>query len=151
MEQIEVRSEKVRNFIGDIPPLYVRLGTLLVSGLFVLFILLAYNVRYPFIIEADGIIKKGKTVEVLVPYSRHSFVTEGLSANMIVEGWPDNIIHSVVAHVDDKVVIKDDGNYFFVYMKSSDVKSFSPSFQENLRVHVTLLVSNNTFLDYIFK
>jgi len=151
MEQIEVRSEKVRNFIGVIPPLYVRLGTLFVSGLFVLFILLAYNIKYPFIIEADGIIKKGKMVEVLVPYSRHSFVTAGLSADMTVEGWPDNTIHSVVAHVDDKVVIKDSGNYFFVYMKSSDVKSFIPSFQENLRVHVTILVSNKSFLDYMLK
>ncbi len=43
-EQIELRSEKVRNIIGRVPPLLIRSGITLITILLVLLAALAYVV-----------------------------------------------------------------------------------------------------------
>lgn len=151
MEQIEIRSEKVRNFIGDIPPMFVRLGTLMVFGILVLFLVVTYNVRYPFVIKVTGIVKDGNTIEVFVPYNCRSFVRDSLNVNVTVEGWHDNITHFVVMHVDDEVVVKEGSNYFIAYANMVVDSSFTPSLQKGLKVDASIIISNYTFWNYIFN
>lgn len=46
-KEIELRSEKVRNIIGKIPPLILRIGIAVISLVIVLVLILAYFIPYP--------------------------------------------------------------------------------------------------------
>ena len=45
--QMELRSEKVRNLLGDIPPSLVRWGTVIIVAIFVALLLVMCFVPYP--------------------------------------------------------------------------------------------------------
>ena len=44
---IELRSEKVRNLLGEIPPLLVRWGTVIIVAVFLILLLVVCFVPYP--------------------------------------------------------------------------------------------------------
>lgn len=46
--QIELRSEKVRKLLGDIPTVFVRWGTVIVAVIFLLLILVICLLPYPY-------------------------------------------------------------------------------------------------------
>ena len=47
-EKIELRSEKVRNLIGEIPPFLVRWGTVIIVVIFIVLILIVCFLPYPY-------------------------------------------------------------------------------------------------------
>lgn len=47
-DNIELRSEKVRNLIGEIPPSLIRWGTVIIVAIFLALILVLCFVPYPY-------------------------------------------------------------------------------------------------------
>ncbi|AUI45552.1 hypothetical protein DW785_04335 [Bacteroides xylanisolvens] len=47
-DQVELRSEKVRNIIGTIPPALVRWGIAVITIIFVILMLVFLGVPYPY-------------------------------------------------------------------------------------------------------
>lgn len=47
-DRIELRSEKVRNIIGTIPPALVRWGIVVIAIIFVMLMLVVFLVPYPY-------------------------------------------------------------------------------------------------------
>lgn len=47
ISEIELRSEKVRNFLGEIPPSLVRWGTVIIVAIFLILLLVVCFVPYP--------------------------------------------------------------------------------------------------------
>ena len=47
VNQIELRSEKVRNLLGEIPPSLVRWGTVIIVAIFLALLLVVCFVPYP--------------------------------------------------------------------------------------------------------
>lgn len=47
-ERIELRSEKVRNIIGEIPPALVRWGIAIIVIIFVILFAIVLCVKYPY-------------------------------------------------------------------------------------------------------
>lgn len=45
---IELRSEKVRNIIGEIPPVLVRWGLAIIAIIFIVLLAIALCVKYPY-------------------------------------------------------------------------------------------------------
>lgn len=45
--EIELRSEKVRNLLGEIPPSLVRWGTVIIAAIFLALLLVVCFVPYP--------------------------------------------------------------------------------------------------------
>lgn len=45
---IELRSEKVRNLLGEIPPPFVRWGTLIIVAIFLVLLLVVCFMPYPY-------------------------------------------------------------------------------------------------------
>lgn len=45
-EHIELRSENARRFISEVPPALVRMGTVVITVIIVLFLLAAFLVQY---------------------------------------------------------------------------------------------------------
>mgnify|MGYP003414927168 FL=1 len=46
-DKIELRSEKVRNLLGEIPPSLVRWGTLIIVAIFLVLLLVVCFMPYP--------------------------------------------------------------------------------------------------------
>lgn len=67
-DNIELRSEKVRNVIGKVPPRLVSLGTVLITVIVLALALAFYKIPYPISIEATGEVINQRTVQVFVPY-----------------------------------------------------------------------------------
>lgn len=47
ISEIELRSEKVRNLLGEIPPSLVRWGTVIIVAIFLILLLVVCFVPYP--------------------------------------------------------------------------------------------------------
>ena len=53
-DNIELRSEKVRNVIGKVPPRLVSLGTVVITIIVLALAVAFYKTPYPISIEANG-------------------------------------------------------------------------------------------------
>lgn len=67
-DNIELRSEKVRNVIGKVPPRLVSLGTVVITIIVLALAVAFYKIPYPISIEANGEVLNQRTVQVFVPY-----------------------------------------------------------------------------------
>lgn len=47
-QKIELRSEKVRNLLGEIPPALVRWGTVIIVAIFLVLLLVVCFMPYPY-------------------------------------------------------------------------------------------------------
>lgn len=131
-ERIELRSEKVRNIMGDIPPELVRYG---ISILFVVLLFLfaiAYIVPYHEVVKAEVVVRTvvksydGLRVEILVPYVDITKFTKHHRVDVKLEGYEGqqyNGWNAVVADVDEQVFVMKDRNYFraVIEMKGHEV------------------------------
>ena len=48
ISNIELRSEKVRNLLGEIPPALVRYGTVIIVAIFLMLLLIVCFMPYPY-------------------------------------------------------------------------------------------------------
>lgn len=46
-EEIELRSEKVRNLLGEIPPSLIRWGTVIIVAIFIILLLIVCFMPFP--------------------------------------------------------------------------------------------------------
>ena len=68
IDNIELRSEKVRHIIGKVPPLLVRTGTVAVTLIVIALAVAFYTIRYPIMIEVEGRVMPHDTLQIVVPY-----------------------------------------------------------------------------------
>lgn len=111
-DNIELRSEKVRNVIGKVPPRLVSLGTVIITIIVLALAVAFYKTPYPISIEANGEVINQRTIQVFVPYKYLYLFNEQRTAHVSFEGY-DNISYQfdVTSH-STKLVHKKDGNYF---------------------------------------
>ena len=112
LDNIELRSEKVRNVIGKVPPRLVSLGTVIITIIVLALAVAFYKIPYPISIEANGEVINQRTMQVFVPYKYLYLFDEPRTAHVSFEGY-DNISYQfdVISH-STKLVHKEDGNYF---------------------------------------
>ena len=68
LDNIELRSEKVRNVIGKVPPRLVSLGTVIITVIVLALAVAFYKIPYPISIETNGEVVNHRMVQVFVPY-----------------------------------------------------------------------------------
>ncbi len=85
--KIELRSEKVRHIIGEIPSGIVRYGITIIT--FVILGLLAgvYFIPYPETISAKVQMTNARQGTIAVPYKYVNTLARGMTANIEVEGY----------------------------------------------------------------
>jgi len=112
LDNIELRSEKVRNVIGKVPPRLVSLGTVIITVIVLALAVAFYKIPYPISIETNGEVVNHRMVQVFVPYKYLYLFNEPRTAHVSFEGY-DNISYQFdVASHSTKLVHKEDGNYF---------------------------------------
>ena len=65
---IELRSEKVRQIIGKVPPVLARTGTFIITILVIALAVAFYTIRYPITIEVEGRVMPHDTLQIAVSY-----------------------------------------------------------------------------------
>ena len=83
-ENIELRSEKVRNVIGKVPPRLVSLGTVIITIIVLALAVAFYKIPYPISIEANGEVVNQRTMQVFVPYKYLSLIPQHYSLTLFI-------------------------------------------------------------------
>ena len=142
IDNIELRSEKVRHIIGQVPPALVRTGTMVIT--------LVIIVLDPITIEAQGKVTRSDSVELLVPYKYLYLFDEPRMARITIEGQ-DNDVASIVCPVtshNDKLLIVD-GNHYFA--AKTFIHRYGSNAQPGLKVSARIVVSDKTVWQQIFR
>ena len=151
LDNIELRSEKVRNVIGKVPPRLVSLGTVIITVIVLALAVAFYKIPYPISIETNGEVVNHRMVQVFVPYKYLYLFNETRTAYVSFEGY-DNISYQfdVTSH-NTKLVHKEDVNYFVATATiNAQVNSRKSVLQKYMKADVRIIISNKTLWQQVF-
>ena len=147
-DNIELRSEKVRNVIGKVPPRLVSLGTVIIT--IIVLAVAFYKTPYPISIEANGEVINQRTIQVFVPYKYLYLFDEPRTAHVSFEGNDNASYHCDIISHNAKLIHRDDGNYFMATATVSTQRQKSPVLQKYMKADVRIIVSNKTLWQQVF-
>ena len=149
-DKIELRSEKVRHIIGQVPPTLMRTGTMVITLVVIALAVAFYIIRYPITIEAQGKVTRNDSVELLVPYKYLYLFDESRTARITIEGQAEDaapIVCPITSHNENLLIV--DGNHYFT--AKTYIRSNGTSVQPGLNVLARIVVSDKTLWQQIFK
>ena len=151
LDNIELRSEKVRNVIGKVPPRLVSLGTVIITVIVLALAVAFYKIPYPISIETNGEVVNHRMVQVFVPYKYLYLFNEPRTAHVSFEGY-DNISYQFdVASHSTKLVHKEDGNYFVATATINTQGNIRKSvLQKYMKADIRIIISNKTLWQQVF-
>ena len=149
-DNIELRSEKVRNVIGKVPPRLVSLGTVIITIIVLALAAAFYKTPYPISIEATGEVVSQRTIQVFVPYKYLYLFDEPRIAHVSFEG-NDNASYNCdfISH-NAKLIHREDGNFFVAIATVSTQWQKFPVLQKYMKADVRIIVSNKTLWQQVF-
>ena len=149
-DNIELRSEKVRNGIGKVPPRLVSLGTAIITVIVLALTVAFYKIPYPISIEAKGEVASQSTIQVLVPYKYLYLFDEPRTAYVSFEG-NDNASYKcdIISH-NAKLIHTGNGNYFMAIATVRTQENISVP-QQHTKADVRIIVSNKTLWQHVFS
>lgn len=157
VEKIELRSEKVRNVMGQTPPVLVRTGTMIVTVLFAIICYATYKIPYPFTIEADGIVISSDSIhnnlmiELFIPYQYNDYYQVKRQVSTTYEGRENVVLECDIDSISDNVVIQNGENFFRAYIRISKNETKKYRLNENMKVHATTIINKKTILQQIIR
>ncbi|SFG73815.1 MULTISPECIES: HlyD family secretion protein [Prevotellaceae] len=86
-DKIELRSEKVRHIIGEIPSKIVRYGITIITIVILGLLGGAYFIPYPETISAKVQMTNARQGTIDIPYKYVNIIARGMTANIEVEGY----------------------------------------------------------------
>ncbi|WP_224163822.1 hypothetical protein, partial [Prevotella lacticifex] len=108
IDNIELRSEKVRHIIGQVPPALVRTGTMVITLVVIALAVAFYTIRYPITIEAQGKVMRNESVELLVPYKYLYLFDEPRMARLTLEGQDNDaapVVCPITSHSENLLIV----------------------------------------------
>ena len=143
-----MRSEKVRNVIGKVPPRLVSLGTVVIT--IIVLAVAFYKIPYPISIEVNGDVINQGTVQVLVPYKYLYLFDEPRTAHLSFEGNDDASYNCNIISHNAKLIHREDGNYFMAIATVSTQGQNTPILQKYMKADARIIVSNKTLWQQVF-
>ena len=149
-DNIELRSEKVRNIIGKVPPRFVTFGTVVFTIIVLALAVAFYKIPYPISIEANGEVVNQRTVQVFVPYKYLYLFDEPRTALVSFEGNDNASYNCYIISHNTKLIHREDGNYFMAIATMSAQGQNTPVLQKYMKADVRIIVSNKTLWQQVF-
>lgn len=150
IDNIELRSGKVRHIIGKVPPRLVRTGTVIITLVVIALGIAFYTIHYPVTIESRGKVFTQDSVRIYVPYKYLYIFNEPRQTMITYEGQNDDASPSVyqIAQHNDSLITHKGTNYFtataFVGSGSSKVKI-------GQNINARIVVCDKTLWQQIFR
>ena len=149
-DNIELRSEKVRNVIGKVPPRLVSLGTVVITIIVLALAVAFYKIPYPISIDANGEVINQGTVQVVVPYKYLYLFDEPRTAYVSFEGNDNTSYNCDIISHNTKLIHRKDGNYFMAIATVSAQGQTIPILQKYMKVDVRIIICNQTLWQQVF-
>jgi len=161
MEQIELRSEKIRNIIGQIPPQIIRYGISVLFIVFVLLLTLSYFFKYTYSINTTIILKKenGKLIgQIKIPANEIPKVKIGYTVRISFNNIPkmtDEYIDSRIIEVPKTIEISKSEAYSYSIIQLTDSllsnKGNKICISENLTTNAIIFTEKISFFERIIQ
>ena len=149
-DNIELRSEKVRHIIGQVPPALVRTGTMVITLVIIALAIAFYTIRYPITIEAQGKVTSNDSEELFVPYKYLYLFDEPRTARISVEGQDKDAMPCVcrINYYSRNLIVVEGKHYF---RATASIRSSGFSAQPGLDVFARIVVSDKTLWQQVFR
>ena len=150
IDNIELRSEKVRHIIGKVPPVLVRTGTFIITIIVIALAVAFYTIRYPITIEVEGRIMPHDTLQIAVPYKYLYLFTEPRQVIVTYEGEDRNAqshVYTITSFSRRLLSIGPD-NYFIA---KASVVSDRGHIQIGQKAEGQIIVSDKTLWQQVFR
>lgn len=150
VDNIELRSEKVRHIIGKVPPRLVRTGTVIITLIVIALGIAFYTIRYPITIEVQGEVTSKDSLKIYVPYKYLYLFNEPRQVRVTYEGQDDDASPFIypIAHHSASLITHNGTNYFTA---TAFVGSDRSRVQIGQKVNARIVVSDKTLWQQIFR
>ncbi len=149
-DNIELRSEKVRNVIGKVPPRLVSLGTVIITVIVIALGMAFYKIPYPISVEVNGEVVSDSAVQVYVPYKYLYLFNDSRTANISFEGYEETTYQCKLTSHNTKLIHREDGNYFVATGMVRLSGKGSAMSQKHQKANVRIIVSDKTLWQQVF-
>lgn len=149
--KIELRSEKVRNIIGEIPSGIVRYGITIITIVILVLLVGAYFIPYPETISARIEMTDRQQGTVDIPYKYVNTIARGMTANIEVEGYDAEtygVANGVIITTSHTPRQTAAGTMFTAQVKVTDCKY---KIIGGMTGSASILVSNESILQRIVR
>ena len=149
--KIELRSEKVRHIIGEIPSRIVRYGITIITIVILGLLIGTYFIPYPETISAKVQMTNAHQGAITIPYKYVNTIASGMTANIEFDGYDAETYGTAngkitaTSHTPQQTAA---GSVFTAQVKVTDCKYKLVS---GMTGTATILVSNESVLQRIVK
>lgn len=120
-ENIELRSEKVRNIIGRIPSQIIRSGVMVITVILMLLIVGLIYIPYPDSLKSVLVVTEAKNDEIYadayIPYKYFDRIDDGATVEIELDGYNSLKYGYIEGKIEKKiktVIVKNRHNYFVI-------------------------------------
>ena len=149
--KIELRSEKVRHIIGEIPSKIVRYGITIITIVILGLLVGAYFIPYPETISAKVQMTNAHQGTITVPYKYVNTIAKGMTANIEFEGYDAETYgtaYGTITGTSHTPRQTTEGSVFMAQVKVTDCRY---KIIKGMTGTVSILVSNESVLQRIVK
>ena len=149
--KIELRSEKVRHIIGEIPSGIVRYGITIITFVILGLLVGAYFIPYPETISAKVLMTNAHKGTVAIPYKYVNTIAKGMTANIEFEGYNAEtygVANGVIIATSHTPQQTATGNVFTAQVRITDCKY---NLISGMTGTASILVSNESVLQRIVQ
>ena len=149
--KIELRSEKVRHIIGEIPSRIVRYGITIITIVILGLLIGTYFIPYPETISAKVQMTDAHQGAITIPYKYVNTIARGMTANIEFEGYDAEtygVANGVITATSHTPRQTAEGSVFTVQVRITDCKYKLVS---GMTGTVSILVSNESVLQRIVQ
>ena len=150
-DKIELRSEKVRHIIGEIPSKIVRYGIMIITVVILGLLAGAYFIPYPETISAKVQMTNAHQGTIDIPYKYVNTIARGMTANIEVEGYDTEtygVANGVITTTSHTPRQTAEGNVFTAQVRITDCKY---NLISGMTGAASILVSNESILQRIVR
>ena len=154
-ENIELRSEKVRNIIGKVPPGIIRTGITDIILILLVLILATFFIPYPESVKASAVMTgtNGTNIHarLFIPYRYVTKIKKGMPVEMEMEGYEATrygYTKGLIESCNDTVTVVNGNNYFTVEV-TPDVCYTRYPLWKGMKGTASILISDKSIAHYI--
>ena len=150
-DKIELRSEKVRHIIGEIPSRIVRYGITIITFVILGLLTGAYFIPYPETISTKVQMTNARQGTIDIPYKCVNIIAKGMTVNIELDGYDAETygtVNGTISAISHIPLQTKAGSMFTAQVRITDCKYKIIS---GMIGTVSILVSNESVLQRILQ
>lgn len=150
-DRIELRSEKVRHIIGEIPSGIVRHGIMVITVVILGLLVGAYFIPYPETVSATVQISNSHQGTMAIPYKYVNTIARGMTVNVEIDGYDAETYGvakgtiTITSHTPHQTTSGD------VFMAQVQIKECKYKLVSGITGTASILISNESILQRIIR